>query len=493
MCGFVGVAGVPHAAREIFIALQTLQHRGQDSAGIATKDGTRFPILKQMGTVPIALPEHELGSLHGRIGLGHVRYPTFGRPVREDAQPFFYRQPGVVMAHNGNITNYDSLQGRLAESSIHLMSSCDIEPVLCLFADKLMAQRPKDHTIDDAVVALTDIQRHVTGAFSVAGVAELDGADTLFVFRDRFGIRPAVWGARGGSYMVTSESVALDALGYEFRGEVDPGEVVFFRENEPPIHRALNPVVRRAPCIFEHIYFARPDSVIDDRTVYEVRLDLGRRLAEEFSERGFEVDTVIPVPDTSRPAATALAEALEKPMREGFIKNRYSGRTFIMPDQVTRTTALRLKLNPIRSEIAGRRVLLVDDSIVRGNTVRSIIALVQDMKPAAVHLAIYSPPVLSPCYYGIDMSRSEELVARRHLDAHGDGPPTRAWQRRYEDEMARELNLDSLTHLSIEGLDAVANWPKCAACFTGSYPQPLTPEQRSAIEVNRAAVAQPAP
>jgi amidophosphoribosyltransferase len=372
------------------------------------------------------------------------------------------------------------------------MSSCDIEPVLCLFADKLMALRPKAHTIDDAVTALTEIQRDVTGAYSVVGVTELDGKDTLFVFRDRFGIRPAVWGSRGGSYMVTSESVALDALGYEFQGEVDPAEVMFFRADEPPIRRPLNSVIRRAPCIFEHIYFARPDSVIDGRTVYEVRLDLGRRLAEEFRSRQFTIDTVIAVPDTSRPAATAIAEALGKPMREGFIKNRYSGRTFIMPDQVTRATALRLKLNPIRSEIEGRRVLLVDDSIVRGNTVRSIIALVRDMKPAAVHLAIYSPPVTNPCYYGIDMSRSEELVARRHLDAHGNGKPTRAWQRAYEEEMARELNLDSLTHLSIEGLDAAVTWPKCAACFTGDYPQPLTGEQRAAIEVNRAAVAQPA-
>ncbi len=488
MCGFVGVIGVPHAARELFIALQTLQHRGQDSAGIATKDGDRFPVLKEMGTVPLALREHELGSLNGRVGLGHVRYPTFGRPVRDDAQPFFYRQPGVLMAHNGNVTNYHELKAALAESSIHLLSSCDIEPVLCLFATALMAQRPRGHTIEDAVIALREVQARVTGAYTVATVLELDGEDTLVVFRDRLGIRPGVWGRRGDAFMVSSESVALDALGYECAREIDPGEALFLRAGREPITRELSASSRRAPCIFEHIYFARPDSVIDERTVYEVRLSLGRRLADELRQHGHEIDTVIPVPDTSRPAATAIAEALGKPMREGFIKNRYSGRTFIMPDQTTRNTALRLKLNPIRTEIEGKRVLLVDDSIVRGNTVRSIIALVRDMNPAAVHLAIYAPPVTHPCYYGIDMSRPEELIARRHLDRSGLSRPTLEWQRRYEAELADELLLDSLTHLSNEGLHEVASWPLCSACFTGEYPAPLSDAQREAIEINRNAV-----
>lgn len=482
MCGFVGVIGVPHAARELFIALQTVQHRGQDSAGIATKDGDRFPLLKEMGTVPLALREHELGSLHGRSGIGHVRYPTFGRPVRDDAQPFFNRQPGLLMAHNGNVTNYDELKSRLGNSSIHLLSSCDVEPVMCLMSEKLMALRPRDHTIDDAVEVIREIQETVKGAYTIVVLGELEGKDTMILFRDRLGLRPGVWGSREGAYMVASESVALDALGYKYEGQADPAEVLFFRENEPVIRRVVSTTEKRAPCIFEHIYFARPDSIIDDKTVYEVRLQLGERLAEEFKGRGHDIDTVIPIPDTSRPAATSLAEALGKPLREGFIKNRYSGRTFIMPDQSSRTSALRLKLNPIRSEIAGRRILLVDDSIVRGNTVRSIIALVRDMKPAAVHLAIYSPPVTNPCYYGIDMSRPRELIARRYLR---DQPYTLERQRAYEDALAMELDLDSLTYLSLDGLDAVASWPKCAACFDGRYPQPLTIQQREAIEENR--------
>ncbi len=488
MCGFIGVVGVPSAAREIFIALQTLQHRGQDSAGIATKDGDRFPVIKEMGTVPLALHDEDVAKLTGRIGIGHARYPTFGRPVKDDAQPFFYRQPGVLMAHNGNITNYDTLKRTLHDSSIHLLSMCDIEPVMCLFADSLMKLRPKDHTIDDALAALRHTYPQVAGAFSIVGAAELDGEDTLFVCRDTAGIRPAVWGRRGGSFMVASESVALDALGYTRMAEVDPGQVIFFREDREPIQGTVMESTRRAPCVFEHIYFARPDSVLDGRTVYEVRLELGRRLAQEWSARGMEIDTVIPVPDTSRPAATAFAEAIGKPHREGFIKNRYFGRTFIMPDQPARSLALRLKLNPIRCEIEGKRVLVIDDSIVRGNTVRSIIALVRAQNPKEIHLAIYSPPVISPCYYGIDMSIPEELLARRHLGLDFSGSLTLERQRAYENEVAQELGLDSLTYLSQEGLEAVASWPKCAACFTGRYPQPLSDEQRFAIELNRGEV-----
>lgn len=200
MCGFFGVVGKRQAAREIFIALQTLQHRGQDSAGIATKDGSRFPVVKEMGTVPHALAEGHLESVTGPIGLGHVRYPTFGRAVKEDAQPFFYRQPGVLMAHNGNITNYESLSETLGDQSVHLLSTCDIEPVLCLFASTLMERRRRDHTIDDAVYAFERVRAEVTGAYSVVGVAELDGEDTLFTFRDPRGIRPAVWGEREGAF-----------------------------------------------------------------------------------------------------------------------------------------------------------------------------------------------------------------------------------------------------------------------------------------------------
>jgi amidophosphoribosyltransferase len=488
MCGFIGVVGVPSAAREIFVALQTLQHRGQDSAGIATKDGDRFPLLKDMGTVPLALQAAELEKLTGRIGLGHVRYPTFGRPVKEDAQPFFFRQPGVLMAHNGNITNYDELRSQLKESSIHLLSSCDIEPVLCLFAEQLMRARPKAHTGEDALAALVNVFGRVRGAFSIVGVAELDGRDTLFAARDPWGIRPMVWGRRKESFMVASESVALDALGYEVFGEIDAGQFVCFRENADPIVRRVTAPKGHAPCIFEHIYFARPDSILDERTVYETRLALGHRLAEEWKTRGIDVDTVIPVPDTSRPAATAIAEAIGRPMREGFIKNRYFGRTFIMADQPARSLALRLKLNPIRAEIENKRVLLVDDSIVRGNTVRSIVALVRAQGPREVHLAIYSPPVTHPCYYGIDMSTPEELLARRRLGLDFTGPLTIERQREYEVDVARELDVDSITHLSIEGLHAVGTWPKCAACFTGQYPLPLTHEQKHAIEVNRGEV-----
>jgi amidophosphoribosyltransferase len=464
-------------APEIHVGLQALQHRGQDSAGIATMrdDGREFFVRRGLGTVTNALTAEALADLPGRVGIGHVRYPTIGRGVLSDAQPFFYRQPGVLMAHNGNITNYDELVAGLAERSIHLLSKCDVEPAMCEFADALMQTRNARHTIDDALVALQQLRARVRGSYSIVAVLMLDGQPTLMTLRDPNAIRPAVIGRRDdGAWIVASESVALDVLGFQHFEEPGAGEVVFLRAGAEPVRRRLDHA-EPAPCVFEFIYFARPDSVMEGRSVYEVRLALGRALAERIAIKRIEADVVIPVPDTSRPAAATLAEVLGLPVREGFIKNRYSGRTFIMPDALTRHAALRLKLNPLPSEIRGRRVLLVDDSIVRGTTLRRVIGQLRDAGALEVHLAIHSPPVLHPCFFGIDMSTEEELFARR-WDGDLDT---------LEREAAAALEVETLTYLSVEAMDRVFGSSRCAACFDGRYPQVVPAADRDGIVRDR--------
>ena len=281
---------------ELHVALQALQHRGQDSAGIATMTakGDEFHMRRALGMVAQALGPDDIGHLTGSAGIGHVRYPTIGRGVLADAQPFFYRRPGVIMAHNGNITNYTELRESLAERSIHLLSHCDVEPALCEFADALMERRRSRHTFDDAIHALREVQRRVRGSYSIAATLMLDGQPTMLLLRDPNGIRPAVIGKRSdGSWLVASESITLDALGFERVTDPKPGEVVFLRAGQDPIRMDLD-AREPAPCVFEYIYFARPDSVIDGRSVYEVRLGLGRSLARRIQQKGIKADVVIP-------------------------------------------------------------------------------------------------------------------------------------------------------------------------------------------------------
>ncbi|MFW5740163.1 MAG: amidophosphoribosyltransferase [Myxococcota bacterium] len=489
MCGIFGIVGSATAAEQTFIALQALQHRGQDSCGIATIQGQRFPFVRRLGLVSQAFSASDLQALPGRIAVGHVRYPTIGSGVSEDAQPLFFRQPGIHLAHNGNLINYGELVRHLNDHSIHLLTHCDAEPLLCELALALQ-RKPRAHTLQDAQPALAETWTRVEGAYWLVAALLLDGKETLIVARDHQGIRPAVWGrGRDGSYLAASESTALDAVGAETLGDVGAGEAIFLREGEEPIRRGIggtNGVGRAcAPCIFEQIYFARPDSRIEGRTVYSTRMDLGRALAHEWRERNLPADVVIPIPDTSRPAAMAVAEELRIPYREGFIKNRYSGRTFIMGSQAKREYELRLKLNPIRTEFEGRDVLLVDDSIVRGTTLAHTVELVRRQGAKSVHLAIYSPPVLFPCYYGIDMSTAEELAARKVAPEPRPGGLSGDDQRMMEETFARKLGLDSLTYLSVRALDRTWNEPRCAACFDGSYPSPVSVERRREIELDR--------
>lgn len=464
MCGFVGLIGIEGAAAGAATALQALQHRGQDACGIGTVHGGRVHLRKDLGMVAQVFGGAELGSLPGRAAIGHVRYPTVGAGVREDAQPFHTRRPGVLMAHNGNVTNVPQLEAWLARRGVRVQSGCDVEPIMLVFAEGLRGTGV-DHVKD----AVRDVFDQVRGAYTCAAVCEVDGQDTLVAFRDPFGVRPGVYGRdASGAWCVASESVALDALGFDTLGEIPAGSVMLLRPGEAP---RIEPV--RAPqphrCLFERIYFARPDSKMEDGRIFQVRWDLGKRLGEEWRARGLEADVVVPVPDTSRPAAQAMAETLGIPFREGFIKNRYSGRTFIMPDAATRQSALRLKLNPIPEIMEGRRVILVDDSVVRGTTVKRLAELVRSVKPKEVHLAIFSPPVRHPCFYGIDMPSKAELVAARVPEA----------------EWARTFGVDSVTFLSVEGLRATTRTPSCMACFDGNYPIPVSSDEVAAIVADR--------
>ena len=469
MCGFVGVIGVESAAAAIAIGLQTIQHRGQDATGVATWDGRRFHLHKDLGLVTTALPVDVLERLHGSAGLGHVRYPTLGGSTREDAQPFLSRFPGVLLCHNGSITNQQELLDELLERGLHALSRSDSEAVLLVLADELTRLRPSHHSLEDLEHAFTRLMERVRGSYTAATLLTVDGRSTLVAFRDPHGIRPGVYGRRSdGAWCVASESVALDALGFRRVGNIPAGSVVILREGEEPIVlKVANAPARH--CVFERIYFARADSMMEGGRVNSSRWALGERLADEVRAKGIQPDVVVAIPDTSRPAAMAISERLGIPNREGFIKNRYSGRTFIMPDATSREAALRLKLNPIPETFAGKKVLLLDDSIVRGTTMSRITRLVQTLGPAEIHLGIFSPPVRNPCFYGIDMPSRSELVA-------GD-----LSESAIEEELAAAFGVDSVTYLSVEGLEAVVGPGVCSACFTGDYPVPIAEKERSFI------------
>lgn len=469
MCGFVGVIGPEAAGPSVYMALQAIQHRGQDAAGMGTFDGKRFYMHKELGTVVQALPPNVVTAMLGRAGIGHVRYPTLGGGTREDAQPFLTRRPGILAAHNGNLTNMDQLEAELRERGLFVLSRCDSEPIMLVLADELTRIRPGGHTTDDLVLALGRLMDRVRGSYTVVALMEVDGRETLVGIRDPHGIRPGVYGrSPEGAWMIASESVALDALGYERVDNLPAGGVLLLRAGEEPVVRQVRTAEHR-PCVFERIYFARADSVMEGGRVNTVRWKLGEKLADEWKARGLEADVVVAIPDTSRPAATAMSEKLGIPCREGFIKNRYSGRTFIMPDQTTREAALRLKLNPIGEVFEGKRVVLMDDSIVRGSTMRRIVEMVRATKPQAIHVAIFSPPVRNPCFYGIDMPSRAELIAA------GFG------EEEFEKRLAAYFGVDSVTYLSQEGLREVTGDGTCAACFTGEYVVSVSDQERGYI------------
>jgi amidophosphoribosyltransferase len=450
MCGIVGllVGDDSEAVGPLYEALLALQHRGQDAAGVVTEDGGRFCLLKDNGMVRDVFGPGQLKNLRGSIGIGHVRYPTAGSSSCAEAQPFYVNSPyGIALAHNGNLVGLQALQAELEREFRHINTGSDSEVLLNLLAIELFAslrspaQLKRRRTEDSGAetppdpsplggpsdvqvfAAVREVMRRCAGAYACVSMIIGYG---LLAFRDPNGIRPLCYGRRkveagngAYEYMVASESGALNALGFELLQDVPPGHVLLLRRGrEPLLHNCLPPTPARAhtPCVFEYVYFARPDSVIDGVSVYRTRLRMGEKLAENISRTWgtHDIDVVIPVPDTARTAAIECASRLGIPYREGFIKNRYVGRTFIMPAQGLRQKSVRQKLAPIASEFVGRNVLLVDDSIVRGTTSRQIIAMVREAGAKRVYMASAAPPVKFPNVYGIDMPTKTELIAWRH-------------------------------------------------------------------------------
>ncbi len=416
MCGIVGIFGHTPVNQALYDALLVLQHRGQDSAGIVTLKGGRLHLRKGNGLAKDVFRTRHMIELKGSIGIAHVRYPTAGNSTSAQAQPFYVNSPfGITLAHNGNLTNADELmQDLYREDMRHINTSSDSEILLNIFAHEIQAQGKMRIDPQDVFKAVAAVHRRCRGAY--AAVAMINGYG-LVGFRDPFGIRPIVFGKResatGTEYMIASESVALDSQDFKLIRDLEPGEALFI-DMSGKLHTyqcAANPV--HSPCIFEYVYFARPDSIIDEIFVHKARSRMGRNLAKKIQRSWPEhdIDVVIPIPETSRTAALELANRLGLKYTEGFIKNRYIGRTFIMPGQEVRKKSVKQKLNAIHSEFKGKNVLLVDDSIVRGTTSQQIVQLARDAGAKHVYFASAAPPVRYPNVYGIDMPSANELVA----------------------------------------------------------------------------------
>ena len=398
-----------------------LQHRGQDAAGIATSFEDHFYLHKGNGLITDVFDAGNMAKLLGNAGIGHVRYPTAGCGSVAEAQPFYVNSPyGIVFAHNGNLTNVAEIVEGIFERDLrHLNTTSDSEVMLNVFAHALTQRRAAHPTPEDIFAAVEDVHRRCKGGYSV--VAMISGVG-LLGFRDLYGIRPLVFGSRGGEglfagqskeYMIASESVALQVAGFRLERDVQPGECVFI-DMHGQLHTHQSKLAHeKSPCLFEYVYLARPDSVLDGASVYQCRINMGIKLAEKIRREWADttLDVVVPIPSTSRTAALEIATRLGLPYREGFVRNRYVGRTFIMPGQAQRQSSIRRKLNPIPQEFAGKNVLLVDDSIVRGTTIKEIVAMCRELGARRVYVCSAAPPVIYPNVYGIDMPARSELIA----------------------------------------------------------------------------------
>ncbi len=416
MCGIVGIVGKGPVNQDIYDALTVLQHRGQDAAGIMTIDNGMFHLRKENGLVRDVFRTRHMKRLTGNVGIGHVRYPTAGSSSSAEAQPFYVNSPfGIAFAHNGNLTNAHELQAEVFSiARRHINTSSDSELLLNIFAHALQNAAGFEVKPEEIFSAVETVHTKIRGAYAV--VAAIIG-NGMVAFRDPFGIRPLVLGKRqseyGEEYMVASESVALDSVGFTFVRDVAPGEAVYVNEKGELFTKqcAKNPSCN--PCIFEFVYFARPDSFIDGISVYASRVNMGRKLGEKIAKEwaDIDIDVVIPIPETSMDVALQIAVTLDKPYRQGFVKNRYIGRTFIMPGQTQRRKSVRRKLNAISSEFKGKNVLLVDDSIVRGTTSEQIIEMARESGANKVYFASAAPEIRFPNVYGIDMPSANELIA----------------------------------------------------------------------------------
>ena len=483
MCGIIGYCGREPAAPLVHDALSLLQHRGQDAAGIAAMSGAHLFIHKGYGLARTVFNRRHMEALRGCAGVGHVRYPTSGgAQAASEIQPFYVNQPyGMTLVHNGNLTNHRALRSAMSQGAAmrHINSDSDSETLLNALAH-LLAERCAGggFSADAAFDAVSELHRQCRGAYAVVALIAGEG---MLAFRDPLGIRPLALGGRGtDEWMVASESVALRPLGFQHLGDLAPGEAVFVSANGQMSRRQCADRPRRAPCIFEYIYFARPDAIMEDVLVYEARLNMGRRLARTIrdSHSDLEIDCVIPVPDSARPAAMELARELRLDYREGLVKNRYTGRTFIMSGQERRRRSVREKLNAVEPEFRGKNVLLVDDSIVRGTTGRELVELSRGAGARRVFFASASPPVCWPNVYGIDTpTRTELLAAGRNVA-----------------QVTSRLGADRVIYQTLEDvLGAVRELnPKLTefetCCFSGEYPTgDISEEYLAELEALRAA------
>ena len=416
MCGIVGIVGHTNVNQSLYDALTVLQHRGQDAAGIVTCDNGRLALRKDNGMVSDVFRTSHMQRLIGNMGIGHVRYPTAGSSSSAEAQPFYVNSPyGITLAHNGNLTNAEQIGEDLFKSDLrHINTNSDSEVLLNIFAHELQVLGKLSPTEEDIFTAVSAVHHRCKGAYAV--VAMITGYG-IVGFRDPNGIRPVCFGEKttekGVEYMIASESVALQAMGFQLVRDIEPGEAVFISTEGELFTRQCAAVPKYSPCIFELVYLARPDSIMDGISVYKSRLRMGDKLAEKIKRTwpDHDIDVVVPIPDTSRTSALQLANTLGVKYREGFIKNRYIGRTFIMPGQSQRQKSVRQKLNAIELEFQGKNVLLVDDSIVRGTTCRQIIEMARDAGANKVYFASAAPAVRYPNVYGIDMPAANELIA----------------------------------------------------------------------------------
>jgi amidophosphoribosyltransferase len=441
-CGVFGIVSPgSDVARLAYFALYALQHRGQESAGIATAQGGHIMAMRDQGLVNQVFDEQKLRALQGDMAVGHVRYSTTGASSWENSQPVWRAdRRELALAHNGNLINAVALHAELREEGVSFRSTSDSEIIAAL-----LSTHPAD-TIEEALV---DVMGRLEGAYSTVVMTK----DRVVAFRDPAGVRPLSLGILGDRYCVASESCAFDIIGASLLRDVQPGEVVSLTERGLQTRLAAKGD-RQALCVFEHIYFARPDSRLGGQALQVARGRMGEILAREAPAAA---DLVIPVPDSGNPAARGFARASGLPQDDGLIKNRYVARTFIQPGQELRRHGLRMKFNPLPEVVAGQRLVVVDDSIVRGNTTRQIVAMLRDAGAAEVHMRISAPPIVHPCHYGIDMSTREEMIA------HGRTPA----------EVAEELGADSLAYLSLDGIyEAIRGTPAthCDACFSGEYP-----------------------
>ena len=465
MCGIIGIVANQPANQPLYDGLLVLQHRGQDAAGIVTSDGSRFHMHKNNGLVKDVFHTRHMRTLKGNAGIAHVRYPTAGSSSSAEAQPLYVNSPyGIVLAHNGNLTNADQLKDEMFKQDLrHLNTNSDSEVLLNVLAHSIIESTEKNVLTSDIIFeATTSVFKRCNGAYAVVSMIANFG---LLAFRDPHGIRPLVIGIKetedGPEYVVASESVALDVLGFKLLRDVYPGEAIFIDLDGNFYSKQCVKDTKQTPCIFEYVYLARPDSMIDGVSVYQTRLNMGVTLAKKIKKdwSHLTIDVVIPIPDTSRPCAQEVALMLNTNFREGFIKNRYIGRTFIMPGQALRKKSVRQKLNPIKFEFKDKNVLLIDDSIVRGTTSREIVQMAREAGAKKVYLASAAPPVKFPNVYGIDMPSRNELLAYNKDDK----------------EIVKDIGADALIYQDLDDLKSTIIQENTSlenfdcSCFDGQY------------------------